>query len=53
MAEQAGGPQTRKAADVSAVAPIGREIKGPTALGDDPRPLKGANFIIEFQGLDK
>lgn len=23
------------------------------ATADDPRPLKGANFIIEFQGMDK
>lgn len=23
------------------------------ATGDDPRPLKGANFIIEFQGVNK
>jgi signal transduction histidine kinase len=23
------------------------------ATADDPRPLKGANFIIEFQGVDK
>jgi C4-dicarboxylate-specific signal transduction histidine kinase len=23
------------------------------ATGDDPRPLKGANFVIEFQGVNK
>jgi ABC-2 type transport system permease protein len=42
---------------VSAVAPIGREIKGPTALGDDPRrlwqlayTLASTDFKLKFFG---
>jgi ABC-2 type transport system permease protein len=42
---------------VSAVAPVGREVKGPTALGDDPRrlwqlayTLASTDFKLKFFG---